>query len=58
MVYDTNREVGEFKGDDIPYYRSFGSSIMVISYKVPVTQNAGDLHNPTELRKMMVFETK
>ncbi|KAK1388475.1 hypothetical protein POM88_016653 [Heracleum sosnowskyi] len=53
-----SRGSSEFRDDDIPYYRSFDGSLMVISYQEPVMQNVGDLHSPAELRKGMVFETK
>lgn len=44
------RGSSEFRDDDIPYYRSFGDSSMVISM-----QDNSDLHNPTELKNMIVF---
>lgn len=52
------RGSGEFRDDDITCYKSFEGLSVVVSYQEPIMQNVGDLHNPTELRKGMVFETK
>lgn len=53
-----SRGSSDFKDDDIAYYRSFDGSSMVVSYQKSVLQKGGDVYNPAELTKGMVFETK
>lgn len=48
----------ELTDDDIPYYRSFDGSSMIASDLEYGMQKATELHNPAELAKGMLFESK
>ncbi|KAK1379307.1 hypothetical protein POM88_026051 [Heracleum sosnowskyi] len=53
-----SRASNEYTDDEIPYYRSFDGSSMVVLNPVDCRQNVGELNNPTELVKGAMFESK
>ncbi|KAK1381944.1 SWIM-type domain-containing protein [Heracleum sosnowskyi] len=53
-----SRESNELTDGDIPFYRSFDGSSMVVSDLEHGMQKIGELQNPTDLTKGMTFESK
>lgn len=53
-----SRVNSKFTYDNILYYKSFGGSSMIISNPTGGMEKGSKVHNPTELTKWMVFESK
>lgn len=56
--HGNSRGSSEFTDDDIPYYRTFDGTSMVVSNPIHGMEKIGELQNPAQLTKGMVFESK
>ncbi|KAK1400212.1 hypothetical protein POM88_010075 [Heracleum sosnowskyi] len=53
-----SRGSSDFNDDDIPYYKSFDGSSMVVSDPQHGIGKVSEIHNPIELMKGMMFDSK
>ncbi|KAL8144849.1 hypothetical protein AgCh_003170 [Apium graveolens] len=55
---ENSRESNELTDSDIPYYRSFDATSMVVSNQKHDMLKIGEVKNPIKLTKGMIFESK